>query len=218
MTGAAFYSAVAFAVSAGVATFFAPCAFPLLPGYVGYYLRRGTDAPTLLSATAVSAGAVSALGGVSVLAYTFGDALTDVLPVFEPLVGLLLVAFGVLVLVGRAPQAAVRLPERPSSIAGFYAFGAVYALAAAGCVVPFFLGVVAQATAFPPARAGVVMGAYSLAVATPLVGVTLLASTGVDAWRGLGRHTDSLKHAAAALMILSGSAQLYVALAVFEAV
>jgi len=31
-------SLVAFAFSAGVGTFFAPCAYPLLPGYVSYYL------------------------------------------------------------------------------------------------------------------------------------------------------------------------------------
>jgi hypothetical protein len=31
---------VAFAFGAGVATFFAPCAYPLLPGYVGYCLNR----------------------------------------------------------------------------------------------------------------------------------------------------------------------------------
>lgn len=32
------FSLVAFAFSAGLGTFFAPCAYPLLPGYVSYYL------------------------------------------------------------------------------------------------------------------------------------------------------------------------------------
>lgn len=35
-------SLIAFAFSAGVFTFFAPCAYPLLPGYVSYYLGRTT--------------------------------------------------------------------------------------------------------------------------------------------------------------------------------
>ena len=34
------------AFSAGVATFFAPCAFPLLPGYVAYYLGHGAGDAT----------------------------------------------------------------------------------------------------------------------------------------------------------------------------
>lgn len=43
-------SLVAFAFSAGVGTFFAPCAYPLLPGYVSYYLGEtvggdGDDVP-----------------------------------------------------------------------------------------------------------------------------------------------------------------------------
>lgn len=35
MVQTAVVGALAFATSAGVATFFAACAFPLLPGYVG---------------------------------------------------------------------------------------------------------------------------------------------------------------------------------------
>jgi len=39
-------STVVFALTAGVATFFSPCAYPLLPGYVGFYVSRtdGDDA------------------------------------------------------------------------------------------------------------------------------------------------------------------------------
>ena len=40
MAGTTLAGALAFAASAGLATFFAPCAFPLLPGYVGYYLHE----------------------------------------------------------------------------------------------------------------------------------------------------------------------------------
>lgn len=36
---------VAFAFTAGAVTFFAPCAYPLLPGYVAYYLGESSDGP-----------------------------------------------------------------------------------------------------------------------------------------------------------------------------
>ena len=36
-----------FAFSAGVATFFAPCAYPLLPGYVAFYLGDAGPSATL---------------------------------------------------------------------------------------------------------------------------------------------------------------------------
>ena len=55
---------VVFAASAGVATFLAPCAYPLLPGYVGYYVGR--EEATL--AGALSRGLAATLGALCALA------------------------------------------------------------------------------------------------------------------------------------------------------
>ncbi|SDX95770.1 cytochrome c biogenesis CcdA family protein [Halobellus clavatus] len=215
MSTAATLGATGFAVGAGVATFFAPCAFPLLPGYVGYYLDRA-DGPTGLAAGGVAAlGALLALGAVSALAFAVGQRLTSLLPVFEPLVGAALVAFGLLVLSGwSAPT--IPLPKRPDSLVGFGVFGAVYAIAAAGCVVPLFLGVVAQASALPPAGGGVVLGAYAVAVAAPLLGVTLLADAGVTAWRDAGRYVGRTKQVAGVLLVAAGIGQLYLSVVVLD--
>ena len=92
---------------------------------------------------------------------------------------------------------------------GFGVFGAVYAVAAAGCVVPLFVGVVAQALALPAAGATAVLGVYAAGVAAPLVGVTLLAGAGVDAWRDLGAHAGTAETLAGAVMVLAGLGQLY---------
>ncbi|MFB6130067.1 MAG: hypothetical protein ABEJ28_04495 [Salinigranum sp.] len=54
---------VAFAFGAGVATFFAPCAYPLLPGYVGYYASQA--GPGEGSAGEGSAGEGDADGGTA---------------------------------------------------------------------------------------------------------------------------------------------------------
>lgn len=216
MIGSEFLGALAFAASTGVATFFAPCAFPLLPGYVGYYVTGADRATGVAAATAAASGALVALGAVAGLVFALGRAVTTVLPLFEPLVGVGLVGFGALVLTGRAPDLRVALPERPESVLGFGAFGAVYAVAAAGCVAPLFLGVVTQSLAFSPARGIAVLGAYAGAVAAPLVGVTLLASAGVDTWRGLGRHAGRLERAAAVVMILAGLGQLYLSVVVLD--
>ncbi|WP_436924103.1 cytochrome C biogenesis protein [Halosimplex amylolyticum] len=209
--------AVGFALGAGVATFFAPCAFPLLPGYVGYFLERGGgDSP----GAAAAAAALGSLGGFALIAggaYAIGRRLTSLLPAFEPLVGLALVAFGAATLVDRG-SATVPLPSRPDSVVGFGLFGGAYALAAAGCVVPVSLGVVAQALTFPPASATAVLTAYAGAATAPLVGVTLLASAGVDTWRSLGRYAGTLERVAAAVMILAGLGQIGLSLVVLDAV
>jgi len=202
--------AVAFAAGTGVATFFAPCAFPLLPGYVGYYVAESdSDTAVVAAAAAAAVGAVAALAAVAGLVLVVGQPVRDALPILEPVVGLGLVVFGALVVAGRGPELRVALPERPTSVLGFGAFGAVYAVAAAGCVVPLFVGVVAQALALPPTGATAVLGVYAAGVAAPLVGVTLLAGAGVDAWRDLGAYAGRMETLAGAVMVLAGLGQLY---------
>jgi len=210
MTAGSLGGTLAFAAGTGVATFFAPCAFPLLPGYVGYYVSDSTsDTAVVAAAAAAAVGAVAAIAAVAGLVLAVGQPVKAVLPVLEPVIGVGLVAFGVLVVAGRGPQLHVALPERPSSVLGFGVFGAVYAVAAAGCVVPLFVGVVVQALALPAAGATAVLGVYAAGVAAPLVGVTLLAGAGVDAWRDLGAYSGSMETAAGAVMVLAGLGQLY---------
>lgn len=215
MVETAVVGALAFAASAGVATFFAPCAFPLLPGYVGYYLSE-TDRETgmLLPAAAAAGGALGALTVVALLVLAVGRPVKNALPVLEPVVGLGLIAFGVMMLLNRGPELRVPLPERPASVTGFGVFGAVYAVAAAGCVVPLFFGVIAQALALPVHSSVLVLTVYALGVTLPLVGVTLLAGVGIDSWRSLGKYSSHVQQLAAVVMILAGGGQIY--LAVFE--
>ena len=212
-----FAGALAFAASAGVATFFAPCAFPLLPGYVGYYLHESDGDPAAFrAATAGALGALAALAAVAGIVIAVGRPARAALPALEPAIGVGLVAFGALVLLGRAPELVPRLPARPSSVVGFGAFGAVYAVAAAGCVVPLFAGVLAQALALPAASSALVVAVYALGVALPLVGVTLLAGAGVDAWRAAGRYTDRIQQTAAVVMIVAGIGQTYLAVVAYD--
>lgn len=58
---------LAFAFSAGAVTFFAPCAYPLLPGYVSYYVGSTADRAGSATATdgAVVAGLATVLGLVA---------------------------------------------------------------------------------------------------------------------------------------------------------
>ena len=146
MSGEALAVNVSFALTAGVTTFFSPCAYPLLPGYVGFYVNS-VDAETASLAGAGIRGVAAAVGVLVTFALVGGatvwvgyDALSGI-TVFETLVGALLVVFGALVALGYAPSLSVSLPERRSSVLGFGVFGAGYALAGAGCVAPVFLAV-----------------------------------------------------------------------------
>ena len=221
MTGATLATNVPFAVTAGVATFFSPCAYPLLPGYVGFYVNS-VDAE---SASVSGAGIRGIAAGIGVLA-TFavlagatvriGHSTLSNITVFETLVGGLLIVFGLLVVLDWAPSLSVSLPKRRSSVFGFGLFGAGYALAGAGCVAPIFLAVVARAISLPTDVAVLVLGVYAGVVAVLMAATTV--ATGVGLISNANRvmaHAGTLKRLAGVVMILAGSGQLYLSLVVY---
>jgi cytochrome c-type biogenesis protein len=221
MTDVSLATNVPLAVTAGVTTFFSPCAYPLLPGYVGFYVNS-VDAE---SASVVGAGARGVAAAIGVLA-TFallagatvriGYSTLSNITVFETLVGGLLIAFGLLVVSGRAPSVSVPLPERRSSVFGFGVFGAGYALAGAGCVAPVFLSVVARAIALPSETAVLLLGVYAGTVAALMAATTVATGVGLvsNANRAMA-HAGLLKRIAGAVMIVAGIGQLYLSLVVY---
>jgi cytochrome c-type biogenesis protein len=221
MTDVSLATNVPFAVTAGVATFFSPCAYPLLPGYVGFYVNQ-TDAEEVSIAGAGTRGIAAGLGVLATFAVLagatvrVGHSTLSNITVFESLVGGLLVVFGLLVVVGRTPSISVPLPKRRASVFGFGVFGAGYALAGAGCVAPIFLAVIARAIALPTEAAFLLLGVYAGVVAALMVATTV--ATGMGLLTNAGRimaHSGTLKRVAGAVMVVAGVGQLYLALVVY---
>jgi cytochrome c-type biogenesis protein len=205
-----------FAFLAGVATFFAPCAFPLLPGYVAYFLGRDDGGGPPLRRAAVVGGTtvvgfflVYGLLAGTVLAVGAG-ALRDI-ALLEPVIGAGLVAMGLVTIAGWTPAAThVCLPERRRSLAGYLGFGIVYALAAAGCTAPVFVAVALLALGSGPAAAVVTLGAYAAGMAVTMLLVTGLSAVGRErALELLSRETGRLRRTTGALLALAGVAQIY---------
>ncbi|MFB6206598.1 MAG: cytochrome c biogenesis CcdA family protein [Haloglomus sp.] len=212
---------LAFAFSAGTATFFAPCAFPLLPGYVAFYLGQGAGEesagpfPTRMG-RAAGIGVVASLGFFVVYGFLAGlaaalgaSALRDI-AILEPVVGGLLVVLGVALVSGAVPDLHVLLPERRRTAGGYFAFGVVYAVAAAGCTAPIFVGLALVALGAGPTGAVLVLGTYALGMAVMMVAVTLLAAVGrAGLLRRLSGQTGRVSRAAGALLAFAGVAQIY---------
>lgn len=207
---------IALAVGGAVATFFSPCAYPLLPGYVAFAVSRpdGTE-PTLgqslTRGLVAGGGIVLALGVLTGVAFWAGTQTIGHLTVLEPVVGLLLIAVGVIVLVDWSPSVSVRLPARRRSLGGFGLFGLGYAVAAVGCVAPIFVTVVATALATPGLGGVLIVGTYVAVVAGLMVALTVATGMGVLAGGArLSGYTGLIKRGAGAVMILAGVGQLYV--------
>ena len=211
-----------FAFSLGTATFFAPCAFPLLPGYVAFYLGKtgdGEETPvgTRLRRAAVVGLAVSfgfflvyaALAGV---ALTVGQRALQEVAVLELVVGVVLVVLGAGFALGRFQPSSlhVGLPARRRSTAGYLLFGVVYAAAAAGCTAPLFVAVVSLAVSGGPATTVATLGAYAGGMSALMVAVTVLSALGRDTvLRRLTANTGRINRAAGVVLVAAGVVQLY---------
>lgn len=207
-----------FAFTLGALTFFAPCAYPLLPGYLAYYLGSAEDAETrpgrVLGAAQVgvlaSAGfflVYLALGGV-VLAV--GSAILANVVLLEAVVAVLLIGLGSAMAAGRAPSLSLALPERRHSSTGFFLFGVGYAAAAAGCTAPVFVVVVASTLTVDLWLGAAMLAAYAAGMSALMVVITVLAGLGRGALlRRLSGRTAGFERAAGVLLVLAGVVQLY---------
>lgn len=202
------------AFGGGVASFFAPCAFPLLPGYVGYYVG-GADSETPLGGAAVrgvaaSVGVFAVFATLGLVVVSAGRALINYLVFVEPVIGLILVALGVAMLAGHTPTLHVALPARRASVAGFLVFGAGYAVAATGCMVGVFAAVVIEAATASPLGGAFAVGGYAAGLSVPLLATTVVAAVGHDVGtRTLSQYADRIEQIAGVLVLAAGLLQLY---------
>jgi cytochrome c-type biogenesis protein len=209
---------LSFAATLGGFTFFAPCAFPLLPGYVAFYLGTGDDestdtGPRLLGAAKVgllvSAGFFVVFWALGTVVALVGTRLLADISLLEPVIGTLLVVLGAAMATGRTPRWHVKLPERRRTASGFFLFGVVYAAAAAGCTAPVFVGVVGASLGTGPALGAATLAAYAAGMAAMMVAVTGLAAFGRDQVLGrLSASTGRIQRVAGTLLVLAGVTQV----------
>ena len=219
---------IGFAFTAGAATFFAPCSFPLLPGYVGYFLGQpddGVDSQWARLRRAGVVGVITSLGFFLVYAVLAGvvvvvgtQALANI-SVLELIVGSLLVLLGGAMATGQLDSRSihVQLPNRDRSPSGFFLFGVIYAAAAAGCTAPIFIGITTLALSAESVGAVITLGAYAAGMSVLMIVVTGLSALGRDAvLKRASRNTGRISRVAGVLLVLAGVVQIYLFLFEFD--
>jgi len=208
---------ITFAIGAGTATFFSPCVYALLPGYVSYYVASVEKESAPLSGAAArgvaaTVGAVGTFAVLAVVAVLASEAVEQAIPVIEPLVGVALIVMGLLVFRKGAVTMSVPLPERRTSVLGFGLFGAGYAVAATACVLPVFLSVALQAVSLGVLDSVLVLAAYAGTFGVLMLAATVATAVGHDALvTRMRSHSGLLTKAAGVVIVLAGLIQLYVA-------
>jgi cytochrome c biogenesis protein CcdA len=152
------FGLAALAFSAGMASFFSPCATAMLPAFASLYLGSGNQSVGFYRrlSKGVIFGLVATLGFVALyvsagtIISVAGRQVASFIPYLSVLIGLALAVIGVSMLVGKS----IMLPSLPliSSISvstgsemttkNVFGYGLVFGTTSLGCTLPIFLSVV----------------------------------------------------------------------------
>lgn len=235
--GSVSWSLFAWGLSGGVASFFSPCALPMLPAYLSYYLSAESTSTTdraaetgigtgdgrsittslrrgVLFGGLASAGMLSVFAVTAVVAGVLGDVLTQVIPVLIPIVGIVVLTLGILMLANRASflSRSVRLPEwGEASPKQFFTFGLLFAGAALGCTAPVFFGITLTALSTGGVASAVtVLTGYASGMVGLFVAMTaLVAVAKEETTRRIRSLVPYVERASAVLLIGAGLYMLY---------
>jgi cytochrome c-type biogenesis protein len=210
---------VSLALVAGALATLNPCAFPLLPAFLSFYVgAREERLPTrsrvlqgLVTGLVVTAGFLGVFVAVGLpVAYGAGR-VADALPWAGVVLGGLLVGVGILALAGRAPRLPVRWGVRTGGSRGtgpMLLFGIGYGVASLGCTLPVFLAVVGSAASGgSTALVFAVYGAGMAVVVTALALAAAFVRGGLA--RGLRRVLPYMSRVAGALLVVAGGYLAY---------
>src|SRR3989475_4163918 len=221
-------SIFALAALAGVASFFSPCSFPMLPGYMAFFLTLESKAETRMSKRrAVLSGTLSSLGIILVYAIiagilvVIGAAAVSLVQPLQAIVGGLLIVMGIVMFSAVQynwlvnPFRALRrrvfpkwTPNEMQTVQGkLFSYGVGYGAAGFGCVAPPFIAAILNATVIGGAGAGIaVLGGYAGVVIGLMAAITLvLATVGQAAVKKMNRYTEAIKKVSAVGPLAAGA-------------
>ncbi len=152
------YGIYVLAVMAGLFSFFSPCAFPLLPSYIAFYMRPDDEEEPKSGLTMgfkAAAGIVLVFGILGGIGMLFGSFILRGLPYLEPLVGAIILILGITLVAGLDvfsrlgfgwqnfksklfPRSKNQTNDSP------FLYGVGYASASLACVGPVFLAIIAS--------------------------------------------------------------------------
>jgi cytochrome c biogenesis protein CcdA len=211
---------VSVALAAGGLAVINPCAFPLLPAFLSFYIGADEDqlprAPTRVFQGVIVGGLVTVgflgLFALIALPVSFGAGLVArSIPWVGLATGVLLALVGLVALLGghlRLPVGpGLRSPDSDRRITAIFMFGVGYGMASLGCTLPIFLTLVATSLGGGKLAVFAAYGAGMAIVLTSLAVAVALLREGIA--RSLQPLLPYMGRIAGALLLISGGYLAY---------
>ena len=155
---------------AGIFSFLSPCPLPILPAYFAFTFQARRERVVLMT-IAFFLGLATTMVVLGASATALSQILFSYLGALTTIGGLIVIAFGVMSILGKGFTGAKLLDRPTASVAGSYLYGATFALGWTACVGPI-LG--ALLTLLATQGIAIVQGAvlafiYALGLGMPLI-------------------------------------------------
>lgn len=207
---------LALSFTAGMLATVNPCALPMLPAYLGWFIsgddeRRpvgATVARAVVVAVAVSFGFVTVFGIFGALATAASAQVEKVTPWLTPIVGVAMAGLGLALLLGKVvklPMPRVDGAGRGRGLAAMVLYGASYAVVSVSCTLAIFLGHVSttfgQSWTVGLTQLAAFAAGFSLVLVALSVSVALAKGSFAAGARKVSAHAGKL---AGALLTITG--------------
>lgn len=214
-----------FGFLAGAFSFFAPCAFVLLPGYVSYYLAQteNRDDSQNKILHSISIGLVAGLGAIIFFLFLgvgvslVGSSLSHYLIRIKPLIALFILILGIMLLANVSMDLSKirnlipipfsgRQDMDSISLRGFFLYGFGYGLATTGCTFPIFISlIIVPITSGRFLTGFLTFVSFALAMGLFMIATTVLIGFSRDALiKKMITSTKWIKRISGLILILAG--------------
>ena len=165
---------------AGMLALLSPCGFPMLPGYISYYMGKQTSVTRSVSGgLACSLGLVTVFSVIGVAVALVGSVITQYIPLLELVAGSLAIIMGISLLTEVKFPSIFTITRAPNQkgIVGIFLYGIAYGLATLGCSAPIFFSTLVYAITAGGIMSGIVTFlVYSAGMGIPIILTTILVA------------------------------------------